>query len=87
MALSPKQIAVRAIFKNLQQFIDASKASTADFAEGRSAVIKAEKAREQVDNVCKPFIQKIEKLMKRKLGKSVAQQIEEQDAADDGADF
>jgi hypothetical protein len=86
MALSPKQIATRAIFKNLQQFIDAAKASTPDFAEGRSSVIKAEKAREMVDNVCRPFVQKIEKLVKRKLGKSVAEEI---DAADekDNADF
>lgn len=86
MALSPKQIAAKAVFHNLPKFLEMCRNSTADFAEGRTAAVKASKAREQVDNIAAAFVAKMEKLTKRKLGKSVAEQIDEADAKD-GADF
>lgn len=87
MALSPKQMASKAIFHNLQKFIDTCKESAPDFAEGRKNPVKEQAAAAMVDKIMNPLVIKIERLCKRKLGKSVAQQIEEQDAADDKADF
>lgn len=86
MALSPKQMAAKAVFHNLSKFIELCKDSVPDFAEGRKNLVKEQKAAEMVDKIVSPLVIKIERLCKRKLGKSVADQIEEQDKADK-ADF
>jgi hypothetical protein len=88
MAISPKQIAARALAANMTAFLDAARKDLFNHSEGRggSKLIKAQRAEEFVVKISLPFVQKIEKLTKRKIGKSVAQSIEEQDEKD-GADF
>lgn len=87
MAFSPKQIAARAVFKHLPKLIEDAKASCPEIDDARRKnPIKHQKASEMVDKILKPLIVKMERLCKRKLGKSVADEIDEADKADK-ADF
>lgn len=91
MALSPKQIASKAVIAALPQFINDAKDGVDKYITGRgNKIVKSQKAKEQVDKILAGFKAKMDKLGKKL--KSVAEQIEEQDNIDsahpsDGADF
>lgn len=80
MALSPKQLAVKALFPHIGKMIASAIADVDGLADGRggsSRLLKGVKAKEQIHKICAPFVAKMEKLADQKIGED----------ADDGAGF